>query len=1160
MRAHSWLGVVALLAVARTAQGQFWTVDPSFSPVLESSVEPLSPQPMASPGGKCLVVGRYAINGTVTNTSVVRLGQDGVIDPSFHAPASGYWTPLAVYPDGRVLSQVDAADGRHIVRLLASGAIDPAFASVSIADNAGARLLGDGRILLYGNFTRVNGVARAGLALLDETGALSNTFVPGFASSTTVQIYGKPLMLSDGRVIVAGNFANAANLFNPIVRLNVDGSIDPSFAPAVGGFTGQIYRASDEQTVLAVRIASFATPQLVRLTAAGQLDGSFTPQLVGSPQSFGEQQADGKMYYVTNNNTLVELRRINADGTADASFVGVGQLPSISDDGGFFVGAPVTSDRRTQHAMVSRLNVDGTLDPVFAPRFGSAATVTAFERQPDGKVLATGLFSFVNGTPRPSSRYTFLRLNADGTVDQTFAPTLSEAEQVWEFKHQSAGKIVALGTFTQDGGTRTAMRFNADGSRDPAFLTSARLDWLFEFDAAGRFYSVSNDTMLRRYTADGAVDSGFQPVSLTGATNIRVAAFPDGGVVLATSSTIGQTGLVRLTETGAIDASFTAQKGNFPSTLLGLVPLPDGRLLVYGTTSTQHGTVALRYIRLARNGTEDFVYFAPDSLSNAALPRDGLVLAGVIRDLLHDAGAASDQQVRADLTMALRQRGRVAVTAGGELIADFSDDPAWPLARFARDTASGHTFDPKPSILGSAPTEPIVSLQGAPRTLSVSGGGLFPLSYQWFKNGVPLSGATSSVLRLDSMQPGDAGSYTAVVSNAYGSATSQPISVTVDSTIQPLVVSTQPSSRTAAAGATVALSATASSNPVPSFQWFENGVPVVASTFVLSGATATSTLTVHNMQPAQTGIYFANLTGGGATATTSAAILGFTTIAKVAGAASVVGSDIRHPNGNVFDQALIGGVAAAVTADPGKVTRVSYLDLDDDIVQIEFAGAGTLSLVLDAATGPAKPVKYTQEVLYVKGHAGIVIAGANETTNVSVFSVGRLTAFDPTGAFDFLRAVSPTNNPANNGSPLFQGQASTAYGGVADLAFIAISSSNGKFGGVRTANASYFANQGFTGVYAPGVNFTGPLFIGDISAFGAATPTIVIGSSPDTRVTGGDLFQDNGRAVQVAGLTQLKFTFGGDSHGNPFSAKPNQARLEQNGTDVTGTIVVNPLP
>ena len=124
------------------------------------------------------------------------------------------------------------------------------------------------------------------------------------------------------------------------------------------------------------------------------------------------------------------------------------------------------------------------------------------------------------------------------------------------------------------------------------------------------------------------------------------------------------------------------------------------------------------------------------------------------------------------------------------------------------------------------------------------------------------------------------------------------------------------------------------------------------------------------------------------------------------------------------------------------------------------------------------------------------------------------------------------------------------------LKFLAISSTNGKFGGLRASDSSFFATNGLTGVYAPGVQFQGPVFIGNINAFATATPVIMIGSSPDTRITGGDLSQPNGQPVKVSGLTQLKFTAGSDSNGNLLVLKANAATLRQNGVDVTAQLVV----
>jgi hypothetical protein len=361
--------------------------------------------------------------------------------------------------------------------------------------------------------------------------------------------------------------------------------------------------------------------------------------------------------------------------------------------------------------------------------------------------------------------------------------------------------------------------------------------------------------------------------------------------------------------------------------------------------------------------------------------------------------------------------------------------------------------------------------------------------------------------------------------------------------------STQPASQSGNAGESVTLTTAASAGST--LEWRRNGTAV-------SGATS-SILNITNLEPASAGLYQARATAGGTTVSSQAAIVGVTTTQKVIGTGEEVGANIPHPNTNIFDQILLQGAAASMTADAGQVTRISYIDLNDDIVQIEFAGAGTVSLVLDGASGPAAPVNYNQAAVgYMKGHAGIVITGANETTNVGVFSVGRATAFDPTGAYNILAVPGPTNVAANNGSSLFQGKAGTNYDGMADIAFIAISSSNGKFGGVRTSNTSYFATKGLTGVYAPGVEFTGPVFVGDIRAADDATPVLQLGSGNDVRITGGDLLQDNGRSVQVSGIAQLRFAAGSNSHGTFFAAQTNRARLEQNGADVTSQIVVNP--
>src|SRR5206468_2169340 len=54
-----------------------------------------------------------------------------------------------------------------------------------------------------------------------------------------------------------------------------------------------------------------------------------------------------------------------------------------------------------------------------------------------------------------------------------------------------------------------------------------------------------------------------------------------------------------------------------------------------------------------------------------------------------------------------------------------------------------------------------------------------PLSYQWRKNGVNLTGAPGPNLMLANLQPGDAGNYNVAVANGFGAANSQVATVVV---------------------------------------------------------------------------------------------------------------------------------------------------------------------------------------------------------------------------------------------------------------------------------------------------------------------------------------------------------------------------------------------
>src|SRR5205807_1639347 len=120
-------------------------------------------------------------------------------------------------------------------------------------------------------------------------------------------------------------------------------------------------------------------------------------------------------------------------------------------------------------------------------------------------------------------------------------------------------------------------------------------------------------------------------------------------------------------------------------------------------------------------------------------------------------------------------------------------------------------------------TQPLsqTAVAGSSATFTVAATGTAPLGLQWKFNGANLSGATNLTLRLDNVQPAQAGTYSVRVSNPYGSAQSSSAQLTVN---VPALITNQPMSVATAAGATVTFAAGASGTA--------NGVDTATATAV----------------------------------------------------------------------------------------------------------------------------------------------------------------------------------------------------------------------------------------------------------------------------------------------------------------------------------------
>ena len=142
---------------------------------------------------------------------------------------------------------------------------------------------------------------------------------------------------------------------------------------------------------------------------------------------------------------------------------------------------------------------------------------------------------------------------------------------------------------------------------------------------------------------------------------------------------------------------------------------------------------------------------------------------------------------------------------------------------------------------------------GSAAALQVRAFSTEPLRYQWYCNNSVLSFATNSALVLSKIDYGQAGAYTVVVSNAVGGVTSAVATVIVG--VAPYITS-QPQPQRARVGSTAVFSVGVDGDYPLGVKWW----PTLTN--------FDSTLIVSNVQPSQTGVYYAVVTNAFGSVTT----------------------------------------------------------------------------------------------------------------------------------------------------------------------------------------------------------------------------------------------------------------------------------------------------
>lgn len=355
-----------------------------------------------------------------------------------------------------------------------------------------------------------------------------------------------------------------------------------------------------------------ALPSASALGAAGAIDATFSPG-GWSPLGTLDQvesiatQADGKMIVGYAGGGGAWVARVSADGVADPSWTEAVMTGShirdlaIQADGKVVVVGDFTQVNGATHYGVARLNTDGTLDASYSPNPNTAVS-RAVVLQSDGKAIITGWFSSFGGVVRP----TIARLNTDGTLDTSFGvggtaiQTGGVALGAAALAIQANGKIIIGGDFTAARGVsvNALARLNADGSLDNTFSASApagadvesiAIDGSGNLLVGGTFATMAGrgTVNIARLGPNGGGDATWAlggPDASVDAIGIDVNGRVVAGGSFLNVSSAPATHLARFTTAGVRDASFTAA-ATINNPVMDLEVQPTANVVIGGAFS-----------------------------------------------------------------------------------------------------------------------------------------------------------------------------------------------------------------------------------------------------------------------------------------------------------------------------------------------------------------------------------------------------------------------------------------------------------------------------------------------------------------------------------------------------------------------------------------------
>jgi len=352
----SALAATALIGVPGTAAGVTLDADGSldggFSTAMGTGVDGGTRvlSVAVQPDGRTLAGGIFSTFDGTASPSLVRLNADGSLDAAFSAAMgtglNDYVTKVALQPSGSIVvggnfTTLNNLDAVRLARLNPDGTPDTAFNAAVLAggDHSGfddsvfaIATQPDGKILVGGVFSTLNGVSRPRLVRLNADGNVDEAFHTALASGTGSVINDIALQ-PDGGILLGSDYPQS------LIRLDSTGAVDTAFRDAQGtGFDDEVKSIalqSDGRIVVGGYFTAVSTPgpvrvptgRVARLSTTGVLDTAFSEKASFDSNVFGVAvQSDDSIVVAGDVLTTVDAvsvraLRLGADGTVDSTYL-----------------------------------------------------------------------------------------------------------------------------------------------------------------------------------------------------------------------------------------------------------------------------------------------------------------------------------------------------------------------------------------------------------------------------------------------------------------------------------------------------------------------------------------------------------------------------------------------------------------------------------------------------------------------------------------------------------------------------------------------------------------------------------------------------------------------------------------------------------------------